>query len=172
MGKIGDAEPIAQSGAMLRYVGQLGGLYPAADLLKIEEIIGLEEDVGKAIAPSVYTGMRPQNYGYPADMPKEDRSAIQMRLRETMVAPDGELRKFLGFFERALWDSKFMCGDNVTIADCQVIPFLRKLKKGILDGIPTTIVEDYPQLNAYHDRFHDLPQVKAYYDKLATMQGA
>jgi len=168
MMKVGDDEPIAQSGAMLRWAGQLGGLYPPEQILKIEEVIGLAEDLMRELMPSMYIGMRPQVYGYPEDMPDEDKKAIQMKLREKLIAPDGALPRFLGFLQAFLGESQFMCGDKPTIADCQVIPQLRHLTKGVLDGIPPTILDGFPKLKAYFDRFHCLERVKAYHGKLAA----
>lgn len=163
-------EPLAQSGAMLRYAGQLAGLYPAEKLLQIEEVIGLEEDMGKAIVPSMYLGRMPEKFGHPADLAPEKKTEIQLALRAKLIEkPDGELLRFLRWFEGMLEDGRqFICGSEVTIADCQFIPRLRHLKKGVLDGIPATIVDDYPKLSAYFDRFHALDKVKAYHERLAA----
>jgi len=167
--QIGDGEPFAQSGAMLRYCGRMARLCPPQSTLKIEEAIGLEEDIGRTVAPSLYMGMKPQQYGYPEDMPKEERTKIQLKLRATIIEkPDGPLFQQLGWMEKLLGEGPFMCGKSVTIADCQVIPRLRHLKKGILDGIPATILDDFPKLVEYYDRFHEIPEVKAYYEKLAA----
>eukprot|EP00929_Paragymnodinium_shiwhaense_P109344 TRINITY_DN75750_c0_g1_i1.p1 TRINITY_DN75750_c0_g1~~TRINITY_DN75750_c0_g1_i1.p1 ORF type:complete len:221 (+),score=68.47 TRINITY_DN75750_c0_g1_i1:103-765(+) len=163
-----DGKLVAQSGAMLRYAGKLGGLIPEDDMkmLAVEEVIGLEEDIGKAVAPSLYIGMRPQVYGYPADMPKEEKSKIQLGLRATLM--EGDLPKMLGYLENMLKENGtgWFVGDKPTIADCQVLPRLRHLTKGVLDGIPTTILEPYPELTAFKARMEDLPNVKAYYAKL------
>merc|ERR1712110_739220 len=167
MMKIGDGEPFAQSGAMLRHCGRLARLNPPHLLLKIEEAIGLEEDVGKSIMPSMYIGMRPHLYGHAADMPQAEKDKIQQKLRAALLEkPDGPLIKGLGYLENFLGDNDSMCGKSPTIADCQIIPRLRHLKKGVLDGIPKTIVDDYPKLSKYYDRFHAIPEVKAYYDSL------
>lgn len=171
--QIGDGEPLAQSGAMLRYCGRLARLYPPSAVLKIEEVIGLEEDIGKAVMPSIYVGMRPEMYGYPADMPKEEKTKIQMSLREKLMEQDkGALVKYLGYLEAFLGDNDFMVGKNPTIADCQVIPRLSHCKNGVLDGIPTTILDGYPKLKAYYDRFCALPKVKAWYEKQAAAKAA
>jgi len=166
--KIGEGEPFAQSGAMLRYVGQVAGLYPTDKILKVEEVIGIEEDLGRAVMPSLYVGMRPHIYGYPEEMPQEERAEIQKKLREKLVAADGDIPRMLGYLENFLGDSQFMCGDEPTIADCQVIPRLRHLTKGVLDGVPTTILDGFPKLKAYSARFHELPKIKAYHEKLAA----
>jgi len=166
------SEVVAQSGAMLRHAGTLANLYPPALLIKIEEVIGLEEDMTRSISPSMYIGMRPHNYGYPEDMPKEEKTKIQLALRERLIAQDGDIPKYLGIFEAMLADDReFICGP-LTIADCQLIPRLRHLKKGVLDGIPATVVDAYPKLTAYYNRFHANEKVKAYYDKLAAAAAA
>merc|ERR1712183_447998 len=154
---------------MGRHCGRLARLNPPHLTLKIEAVIGLEEDMAKTIVPSMYIGMRPETYGYPKDMPKEKKDEIQGKLRAALIEkPDGALIKQLGFMEKLLGDNDFMCGKSPTIADCQVIPRLRHLKKGVLDGIPKTIVEDNcPNLAKYYDRFHAIPEVKKYYDSLA-----
>jgi len=168
MMKIGDDEPFAQSGAMLRYCGKHVGLYPDEHLLRIEELIGLEEDLGKAVTPSMYIGMRPQMFGYPEDMPKEEKTKIQLALREKLIAPEGDLTRMLGYLEKHLDGyGPFFCGEKPTIADCQIIQRLRHLSKGVLDGIPATIIDGFPKLKKFYTDFHEIPQVKAYYQKLA-----
>merc|ERR1719316_1485261 len=105
MMQIGDGEPFAQSGAMLRWAGRLARLNPPSLLLKIEEVIGLEEDIGRTVMPSMYIGMRPQAYGYPEDMAADKKTEIQMKLRATITAkaegdkPAGDLMKQLGYLE-------------------------------------------------------------------------
>lgn len=92
-----------------------------------------------------------------------------MKLRTKLVEDDGDIPRILGYLEKFIGDSQFMCGDAVTIADCQVIVRLRHLSKGVLDGVPTTIIDGFPKLKAYFARFHELEKVKAYYEKLAAM---
>lgn len=168
--QIGDSEPFSQSGAMLRWAGRLARLYPPSQLLKIEEVIGLEEDIGRTVAPSIYMGMRPHIYGYKEDMAKEEKAKIQAALRAKILEkPDGDLMKQLGYLQDFLGDNDFMCGKSPTIADCQVVPRLCHLTKGILDGIPTGLLtENFPKLHAYKERFEALPEVKAYHEKLAA----
>ena len=77
-----------QSGALLRYIGSTlgdGSLYPVSDpsaCLKIEEALGLADDLQRAWTPGLYMGMRPAYLGYPADMGKEDKDAKVKALRE------------------------------------------------------------------------------------------
>merc|ERR1719486_1057837 len=106
----------------------------------------------------MYIGMRPGEYGH-GGKEKDELSKIQLGLRADIISkPDGQLMKQLGWLEAFLGDNEFMAGKSPTIADCQVIPRLRHLKKGILDGIPTTLVADnFPKLQEYYDRFHAIP---------------
>jgi len=167
---IDDGEPLAQSGAMLRYAGKLGGLYPThpAVVQKIEEVIGLQEDVARAMAPALYMGMRPHVYGYDENMPEAERKTIQAKLRAALVKDD--LPRMFGYFEAMLEKNGtgFFVGKKPTIADCQVIPMLRTIKKGVQDGIPTTLFEDMPNLKKFYETFHEIPEVKAYYGGAAA----
>ena len=38
----------------------------------------LQEDISKALSPSIYIGMRPHLFGYPENMPDEERKAVQV----------------------------------------------------------------------------------------------
>jgi glutathione S-transferase len=162
-----DSAPIAQSGAMLRYVGRLCGLYPSnpTQALHIDEVVGLQEDLAKSLSPSIYIGMRPHLFGYPENLPEEEKKAIQHRLRTALISEGGDLLNYLQYFEGILQKSGggFLCGDKPTIADCALLPQLRQLKSGRLDGIPTSIVDSYPLLSAYYARMMALPALQAHY---------
>jgi glutathione S-transferase len=162
-----DMPAVAQSFAMLRYIGRLSGLYPADPVaaLHIDEVCGLQEDLAKALTPSMYIGMRPHLFGYPEDLPEEERKSIQKRLRDALMAEGGDVPRMLGYFERILKNNGggFICGSTVTIADCALLPALRQFKSGRLDGIPVTILEKFPLLAAYYDRMMEVPAVKSHY---------
>merc|ERR1712050_111327 len=109
----------------------------------------------------MYIGMRPHVYGHPEDMEQDKRKEIQMALRAKLIAEDGDLPKKLGHFEAMLKKSGtgWFVGPSPTIADCQVIGRCRHLSKGVLDGIPATILDDYPTVKDWYTRFHALPAV-------------
>ena len=69
-------EEYFQSGSLLRWVGQMGSgsLYPAATdpvmCRKIEEMLGIADDLQRAWSPALYMGMgRHTSYGHPEDWP-------------------------------------------------------------------------------------------------------
>jgi len=162
---IDGGEPIAQSEAMLRYVGRLGGLYPPEKALAIDEAIGLIGDLTRAWTPGFYMAMRPTMFGRPEDWQKtEEGQAAIKQMREAFVAT--ELPKYLGYFQDMMGDHLFLVGNEPTIADCVLVPTLRNFTKGHLDHVPVTCLDTHPKVTAYIARFMALPKVQAYYDAL------
>ena len=174
MMKIGELE-IAQSDAMLRYAGGLSGLIPTDEqtLLKMNEAIGLEGDIYRAIMPSMYIGFdhyRPK-LGH-GDKSEAEWKKVQADLRADLISNDGDLFKLMQHVEDRLKENKYMAGDVLTIADCQMIPRIAHLKSGIMDGIPKTFLDVFPKINAYYNAFREIPAVKAYYDDLDAKKAA
>ena len=101
---IDDQPPVTQSAAMVRYVGRLTGLYPEDPLqaLHVDEVIGLQEDLARALMPSMLVGMRPHVLGYPETIPEDEKKAVQAKLRSALIAEGGDIPRFLGYFEAIL----------------------------------------------------------------------
>lgn len=97
-----------QSGALLRWIGSTlgdGSLYPssAAARMKVEEMMGLADDIAKAWAPALYIGMKPQAFQYT----KENAPVREMR--EHFMAE--EFPKYMGMVENELKQTgAFICG--------------------------------------------------------------
>jgi len=166
---IDGSAPIAQSGAMLRYAGKITGLYPgdAIEAMKVDEIVGLQEDMSAKIGVTIYVGMRPETYGYPKDWPDEEKKATQKKLRERMVGEDGDLCQMLGMVESKLKQSGtgFFVGASPTIADCAFLPVCRQLRSGRLDHLPTDVLDKYPEICAFEKKMMAIPAVAAHYAK-------
>mmetsp|Transcript_107889 Transcript_107889/g.247303 ORF Transcript_107889/g.247303 Transcript_107889/m.247303 type:complete len:230 (+) Transcript_107889:45-734(+) len=160
---------ISQSGAMMRWAGRQGdgSLYPQdiESMLKIEEVLGLVDDMSRAFMPCFYIAMRPQMFGHPEDMPDEEKKALTKKLREGFVAE--KVPEFMKFLSRHLEASggTFICGTKPTIADCALLPTLRNFTRGHIDFVPTTLFEPYPQITSYISRMMELPQIKEWYAK-------
>lgn len=175
---IGDGEEIAQSDAMLRYAGKLGGLVPS-DLqteLKMNEAMGLETDIYRVILPAMYIGFdsyRPK-FGHEGLTPEQVK-ALQKKLRGDIIGTDekpGELMVLLKKLDEQLAASTWLAGEQLTIADCQMIPRLVHLSTGVMDHIPTTILDTFANIKTYMANFQAIPQVKAFYDDLETKKKA
>jgi len=163
---IDGGKQIAQSAGHLRYAGKLGGLIPEdpVEMMKAEEVIGVSWDMVTAITPSMQLDRRPQLYGCEGT-PAEELTRIAVKLRDGLSAPGGEIDRFLGYLDKMLADNGtgWFVGDKPTIAECEVVPRIRSLRKGNRDGFPKDIVDKFANLMKMYYAFHDLPAIKAHY---------
>jgi len=157
----------AQSGAMMRWIARqfdaTEKLYPAeaSMTLAVEECLGLAEDLAAAWKPSLYLGMRHTVYGYPEDWPEKAEKVKEMR--EKFLAQS--LPQFMGFMTKKLeTGGPYFCGNDITIADLQILPQLRYFTKGVADHVPKESLAPYPVITAWMDRMHAHPKIKAWYD--------
>lgn len=157
---------VAQSDAMLRYVARLDSktLYPTEPLiqLKIEEVLGLVGDFAKAWMPAFYIAMRPEMFGYEKGFnTQEEGKALTQRLREDFVKD--KLPEFMKYFSNFIGKNKFLCGDEVTIADCAFVPAIARFATGDIDFVPADTLAAYPAIVEYIARFMAIPKVAAWY---------
>lgn len=164
-----DGEENYQSGAMLRYLGSVlgdGSLYPVGDVAactRIEEMLGLADDLQRAWTPSLYIGMNPKFLGHPTDWSAEAKGAKVKEMREAFVKD--EMPKYMQFISRELEKTgAFIAGPNVTIADCQLYCQLSYFERGVADYVPKTILESYPEITKYLARMKAIPSIKDWYN--------
>ena len=129
---------IAQSNAILRYAGKLGGLYPndPIDALRVDELLDVGEEINSELGPSM----------------REPDLEKKLAMRKVLV--ETRLPHWLGCLERRLAEngnSRFFVGDSLTIADLKLLYVVEKLLDGSLDGVPRTILEPHPALVAWRD---------------------
>jgi len=102
-----DGVEYAQSGAILRWAGGLGdgSLYPSgmAERMKVEEMLGVSDDLQRAWTPAFYMSMKPEQFGYTKE------TAPVQKLREKFMKE--EFGKFITFIENELKQTgAFVCG--------------------------------------------------------------
>jgi len=157
---------IAQSGAHLRFAGKLAGLIPddPVEMMKAEEVIGVSWDLVTAITPSMQLDRRPQLYGWEGTQ-QEELTKIAVRLRNGLSSENGDINRFLGYLDKMLADNGtgWFVGTAPTIAECEVVPRIRSLRKGNRDGFPKDIVDKFSNLMKMYYAFHELPAIKAHY---------
>lgn len=158
---------IAQSNAILRYFGKLGGLYPDDHLLAVqvdsmldtaaESTLPIEMSVQGAIAKLVSD----------TDWTKDEVLEIRGRIAKNKKSG---LPRYLSYFEAALQKtgSGWLVGASVTIADLGLHRLTGWIKAGILDGIPAVLLDDYPLVSAHHDAVESIPEVVAWRTKYPT----
>jgi hypothetical protein len=144
-----DRQPISQSNALVRYVGKLAGLYPADDLqaLYCDEAMDVVEDLNHAVG---------RTFGLQGDAMKQARQElIEGRLATYLKGLDGLLARGGG---------QFFADGRMTVADLKVFVETRSLAKGVLDHVPTDLVEGLaPALAEHRERIANDPRVVAYY---------
>jgi len=128
----------AQSNAILRFAGRRAGLYPVDDpvrALKVDEAMDLGEDLYHVIGPSM----------------GEQDPARRMVMRKVLA--EETLPRWAGFLERLLvanGRTGFVVGDSLTVADLKLYWVVDKLTNGTLDGIPTSLLDGFVAVTAWH----------------------
>jgi glutathione S-transferase len=128
---------VAQSNAILRFAGRLAGLYPVDDpllALRVDEALGVGEDMSHLITPSLH------------EPDPERKMAMRKQLAEET------LPYWLDCFDRLLianGNTGFIVGDALTVADLKIYWFIDWITMGVLDGIPTSIVDGHPHVTAW-----------------------
>lgn len=146
-----DGKKYAQSIALLRFGGQLSGLYPKCETeaLRCDMICDNVQDLVNFITPTF------QEY--------DRRRKIQMR---HAFAQD-YLYPLLQHFDELLAESRsgFFCNSGLSIADLIVWRNCVWFASGVLDGIPASCIDGYPRVSALMDKVKNLPKIVAYYHK-------
>lgn len=154
-----DGETVAQSGAMLAYIGKLSGLYPSSPMaaIRVDEVLGLSDDLQNALRASI-------QIMHVEQLSASERAKAQKALRHD--AAQKKIPAVLKGLEDMLEanGTGWFVGSKPTIADVTVLAQLRWLKRGILDGIPPTCVDSYPLLSAFFERASAVPEIRAWYD--------
>src|SRR5262245_42057966 len=95
-------------------------------------------------------------------LPEEEKKARRKQLVE------GPLPFYLKRLERRLQErgGQYFAADRLSVADLKVFVWIRHLKSGALDHVPTDLVDRMaPMLVQHYERIENEPAVKAYYVK-------
>ena len=149
-----DGEIFAQTGAIARFCGKLSGLYPKNDDYKsalIDQIIEAAQDINFLVTLS----------GRDKD---EERKKIARKILATNHLP-----KWFQFLENLLQqntNSVYFVSNELTIADLAIWRLLGWLKSGLLDGIPTNILDNFENLNKLREEVYKNPKVIKWMDQV------
>ena len=141
-----DGQTISQSGSIERYLGKLTGLYPKDDLLKaakIDEMIGATEDVANSIFK--YRG-------------KDEEK--RKEARKEFVEKDAP--RFIEGFNRICGkddSKKYLCGDDMSIADLALYFFTCCIKEGVFDHVPKDLFDSSPKILRSYKAVNEHPKV-------------
>jgi len=134
--------PLAQSNAILAYVGRGHGLHPTDpwDAARHEAILAAVEELRVAIGPS----------GKVAD-PAEKKKA-----REELAS--GYLQAWGHSLEQQI-TGPFVAGERICVADIKLFQILTSFKKGVLDHIPTSVFSAFPKLEGVYEAVAQHPKI-------------
>jgi len=141
-----DGEIIGQTGAIARYCGKISNLYSNdnTNAAKIDQIIDAATDITNLVSPTIRE--------------KDEQKKIEDRL----LLKNKLLPRWFRYLENILSESTsdWFVENKMTIADIAMWRLLGWLISGIIDGIPTTIVDSYPKLKNIHTNVHHHPKVQ------------
>ena len=145
-----DGTVVTQSNSMLRYVGNMAGLYPSDSIqaLYCDEAMGAVEDLLHQIV---------RTFGLEGDELKTARADLV----------DGWLTTFIKGLAEILerGGGVYIADNRLTVADLKVYVQVRSLRSGTLDYVPVDLVDKLaPTLVEHEQRIANEPVVKAYYE--------
>ena len=142
-----DGKIFAQTGAIARFCGKLSGLYPKND------------DYKAALIDQIIEGA--QDINYLVTLSGRDKDLERKKIARDILATR-HLPKWFQFLEDLLkqnTESIYFVGSDLTIADLAIWRLLGWLKSGMLDGVPTTILDNYENLNKLREQIYKNPKV-------------
>ena len=149
-----DGKIFAQTGAIARFCGKLSGLYPRND------------DYKAALIDQIIEGA--QDINYLVTLSGRDKDTKRKKIARDVLATR-HLPKWFQFLEDLLkqnTDSVYFVESDLTIADLAIWRLLGWLKSGMLDGVPTTILDNYEHLNKLREEIYKNPKVIKWMDEV------
>ena len=149
-----DEKIFAQTGAIARYCGKLSGLYPKDDDYKsalIDQIIEAAQDINFLVTLS-----------------GRDKDPEKKKVARDILATR-HLPKWFQYLEnlnKQNEQSIYFVGKDLTIADLAIWRLLGWLTSGLLDGVPTNILEIYPNLIKLRKEIYKHPKVIKWMDQV------
>jgi len=144
-------EIIGQTGAIARYCGKISNLYSSNDVsaAKIDQIIDAATDITNIVSPTIREKDEQKKI--------EDRKLLKNKL----------LPRWFKYLENILLEnnSQWFVDNKITIADIAIWRLVGWLISGIIDGIPTSIVDGFPKLKNVHYSVHNHPKVQEWMKK-------
>jgi glutathione S-transferase len=138
---------LAQSNAILVFVGRRWGLHPKDDFEAARHEAMLEhcEDLRHAIGATM-----------------EIKDEAQRKAAREVIASD-DLPTWCGTAEKQIVDGPFFAGSQLSVVDIKLFVMVRWLLSGKLDHIPPAVTAGYPKLVRLHDAVRDHAAVKAWH---------
>jgi glutathione S-transferase len=159
--ELADGTQLAQARSVLRFVGTHTGLYPADPLAaqRVDELMDVLEDLGETITS---TGQC---------LPKEEQEAARLAAVTEGGAVHALLTKIDAFIQ-AHGTGGHAVGAEMNIASILTFTCLGRVVGGVYYGVPPTVCEPFPQIQAVRRTVGNHPAVVAWYDARIEKQAS
>lgn len=127
---------LAQSNAILSYIGREYGLQPADsfELARHESLIAYVEEARHEVSPKLFNIKDPDE---------------KVKARTELAT--NYLPRWAGNVEKQLGEGPFVAGDKICIADIKLYMFYRWFSSGGVDHVPATVMAPFEKLTRlYH----------------------
>lgn len=141
--------PLAQSNAILVYIGRQHGLHPKDDLEAAyhEALMNYVEDLRHNVGPALRIADETQKLAA-----REELARNYLPTWGTNV-------------ERQLGEHPFVGGDTLNVVDLKLYMVVRWLTSGTVDHVPTTVFDHCPKLKRVYERVGEHPGVRAWLER-------
>lgn len=137
---------VSQSNAILAHIGRRYGLLPKDDweAMRHESLLSAAEDLRHAVGRTL--GI-------------EDPKELEKKRTELV---EGPIKTWATNMEKQVV-GPFTGGTEISVVDIKLFIVLGWLKGGVLDHVPTTVLDGHPKLLALHESVKQHPKVAAWY---------
>ncbi len=143
-----NGESIAQTMAIARICGKLGGMYPEdiVEAGKVDQIVVAVENINALLSPSM----------------KESDPLKKKAMRKELTS--NELPTYFGYLQDILDanNSGWFVGDRMTIADLAVWSLLGWIASGVIDDISAEVIRPFDGLVGLYNEINKNPRVRAW----------
>ena len=141
--------PLAQTNAILTFIGRQHGLHPLDNFeaARHEAVMGFVEDLRAKVTPSIRL------------TDEAEKKKAREELASSYLPTWGEKT------ESQIGDGPFFAGAKIHVVDIKLYMAVNWFIDGKVDYIPSTIFAGYPKLNRVHQAVRGHERVKAWYAK-------
>jgi len=141
--------PLAQTNAILVYIGRLYGLHPKDDFAAAshEALMNYAEDLRHNVGPTMHIADEAQ------------KRAAREELANNYLPTWGTN------VERQLGNHPFVGGDKLHVVDLKLYMIVRWFASGVVDHVPKTVFDHCPKLMRLHREVGEHSGVKAWLER-------
>ena len=153
--RLADGSEMGQTRAIMRFVGRCAGLYPldAVEACKVDQVMDAVDDLTSGT----------NKVGQGLEQPEKEAKRAEAAAEGGSIARSwDQIEAFIG----ANGSDGYCVGSSLTVADIFVATMPPFTVTGFFDGVPKSLCERYPKMQAVRKTVYSLPAVQGYYASL------